>query len=55
MRAEADTRADKIGYKVREHSLRKVPLLLAVGAREQAERTVSLQAARGYGADAPVA
>ena len=32
MRAEADIRADKIGYKVREHSLRKVPLLLAVGA-----------------------
>ncbi|MEK0082560.1 threonine--tRNA ligase [Geminicoccaceae bacterium SYSU G07066] len=43
IRAEADTRADKIGYKVREHSLRKVPLLLAVGAREQAERKVSLR------------
>ena len=43
VRAEADTRADKIGYKVREHSLRKVPLLLAVGGREQAERTVSLR------------
>ena len=43
VRAEADIRADKIGYKVREHSLRKVPLLLAVGAREQADRTVSLR------------
>ena len=43
VRAELDNRADKIGYKVREHSLRKVPLLLAVGAREQAERTVSLR------------
>jgi threonyl-tRNA synthetase len=43
VRAEADTRADKIGYKVREHSLRKVPLILAVGGREQAERTVSLR------------
>ncbi len=43
VRAEADTRADKIGYKVREHSLRKVPLLLAVGAREAAGRTVSLR------------
>jgi threonyl-tRNA synthetase len=43
VRAEADTRADKIGFKVREHSLRKVPLLLAVGAREQAERTISLR------------
>ena len=43
VRAEADTRSDKIGYKVREHSLRKVPLLFAVGGREQAERTVSLR------------
>jgi threonyl-tRNA synthetase len=43
VRAEADTRADKIGYKVREHSLRKIPLLFAVGAREQAERKVSLR------------
>jgi len=43
VRAEADIRADKIGYKVREHSLRKIPLLFAVGAREQAERTVSLR------------
>lgn len=43
VRAEVDTRADKIGYKVREHSLRKVPLLLAVGGREQAERGVSLR------------
>ena len=43
VRAEVDTRGDKIGYKVREHSLRKVPLLLAVGGREQAERTVSLR------------
>jgi threonyl-tRNA synthetase len=43
VRVEADLRADKIGYKVREHSLKKVPLLLAVGAREKAERTVSLR------------
>ncbi len=43
VRAEADARGDKIGYKVREHSLRKVPLLLAVGAREAAQRTVSLR------------
>ena len=43
VRAEIDVRADKIGYKVREHSLRKVPLLLAVGAREQTERSVSLR------------
>ena len=43
VRAEPDTRADKIGYKVREHSVRKVPMIMAVGAREQAERTVSLR------------
>ncbi len=55
VRAEADTRADKIGYKVREHSVRKVPLILAVGGREQAERTVSLRRLGGYGADAPLA
>ncbi len=43
LRAEADTRSDKIGYKVREHSLAKVPLIMAVGGREAAERTVSLR------------
>src|SRR4051795_7045468 len=43
VRVEADVRGDKIGYKVREHSLKKVPLLLAVGAKERAERTVSLR------------
>jgi threonyl-tRNA synthetase len=43
LRAVADTGADKISYKVRQHSLAKVPLLFAVGAREMAERTVSLR------------
>ncbi|MFO1070410.1 MAG: threonine--tRNA ligase [Geminicoccaceae bacterium] len=43
IRAEADTGADKISYKVRQHSLAKVPLILAVGGREQTERTVSLR------------
>lgn len=52
VRAQADIRADKIGYKVRDHSLKKVPLLLAVGAREQAERTASL---RRLGAQAQTA
>ncbi len=41
LRAEADLRNEKINYKVREHSLAKVPVILAVGAREVAERTVS--------------
>ena len=43
VRAEADTRNEKINYKVREHSLGKVPVILAVGHREVEERTVSLR------------
>jgi threonyl-tRNA synthetase len=43
LRAEADTRNEKIGYKVREHSLGKVPVILAIGQREVEERTVSLR------------
>ena len=43
IRVETDLSPDKISYKVRHHSLAKVPLLMAVGAREQAERTVSLR------------
>jgi len=43
VRAEADTRNEKINYKVREHSLAKVPVILALGAREVAERTVSVR------------
>ncbi len=43
IRAEADTRNEKINYKVREHSLGKVPVILAVGAREVAEGTVSMR------------
>jgi threonyl-tRNA synthetase len=43
LRAEADLRNEKINYKVREHSLTKVPALLVVGKREAEERTVSLR------------
>jgi threonyl-tRNA synthetase len=43
VRAEADTRNEKINYKVREHSLGKVPVILAVGAREVEERTVTVR------------
>ncbi len=43
LRAEADTRNEKINYKVREHSLGKVPVLLAIGQKEVAERTVSIR------------
>jgi threonyl-tRNA synthetase len=43
VRAEADVRNEKINYKVREHSLGKVPVILAIGAREVAERSVSVR------------
>jgi threonyl-tRNA synthetase len=43
LRAEADLRNEKINYKVREHSLAKVPVLLVVGKKEVAERTVSIR------------
>jgi len=43
VRAEADTRNEKINYKVREHSLAKVPVILAIGAQEVAAGTVSVR------------
>ncbi|MBW4963233.1 threonine--tRNA ligase [Sulfitobacter sp. CW3] len=43
VRAEADIRNEKINYKVREHSVGKVPVILAVGAREVEEKTVSVR------------
>jgi threonyl-tRNA synthetase len=43
IRAEADTRNEKINYKVREHSLAKVPVILACGPREVEDGTVSLR------------
>ncbi|PRY94656.1 threonyl-tRNA synthetase [Hasllibacter halocynthiae] len=43
IRAEADIRNEKINYKVREHSLAKVPVILALGQREVEERTVTLR------------
>jgi threonyl-tRNA synthetase len=43
LRADADTRNEKINYKVREHSVAKVPIILAVGGREAEAQTVSLR------------
>jgi threonyl-tRNA synthetase len=43
LRAEADIRNEKISYKVREHSLGKVPVMLVVGKREVEERSVNLR------------
>jgi len=43
LRAETDTRNEKISYKVREHSVEKIPVLLAVGQREVDERNVAMR------------
>jgi threonyl-tRNA synthetase len=43
IRVETDTRNEKINYKVRDHSLKKVPHLLVVGKREAEEGTVALR------------
>ncbi|HEX5211538.1 MAG TPA: threonine--tRNA ligase [Pseudolabrys sp.] len=43
LRVDSDLRNEKINYKVREHSLAKVPALLVIGKKEAAERTVSIR------------
>jgi threonyl-tRNA synthetase len=43
LRVDSDLRNEKINYKVREHSLAKLPVLLVVGKKEAAERTVSIR------------
>ena len=43
LHAEADLRNEKINYKVREHSVQKVPVILVVGAREAEENTVAMR------------
>ncbi|MCY4335942.1 MAG: threonine--tRNA ligase [Litoreibacter sp.] len=43
LQAEADTRNEKINYKIREHSVAKVPVILAVGKKEVEDRTVTIR------------
>ena len=43
LRCELDLANEKIGYKVRVHSLAKVPLIVAIGRKEAADRTVSIR------------
>ncbi len=43
VRVEVDDRNEKLGYKIREAQLQKVPYMLVAGAREQEERTVSVR------------
>jgi threonyl-tRNA synthetase len=47
LRAELDERQEKIGYKIREAQLQKVPYMLVVGDREAAESTVSVRTRTG--------
>jgi len=46
-RAAADLRNEKIGYKIREHTLQKVPWLLVIGDREKEKGTVSVRTRSG--------
>ncbi|MEO0426359.1 MAG: threonine--tRNA ligase [Pseudomonadota bacterium] len=48
LRVETDLRNEKIGYKVREHAVKKVPIQIALGAREAEDRTVTI---RRHGTD----
>lgn len=43
LRVEVDDRNEKIGYKIREHTLKKVPILAIVGGKEQETQTVTLR------------
>ena len=43
IRCESDLRNEKISYKVREHSIKKVPIIFAIGKKEVAENTVSVR------------
>ncbi len=43
LRVELDVSNEKIGYKVREHSVAKVPVILAIGRREAEQRTVAMR------------
>ena len=43
IRTEIDLRNEKINYKIREHSLKKVPVMLVIGKKEAAERTLTIR------------
>ena len=43
IRAETDLRNEKISYKVRDHSNKKVPIILAIGKKEMSDKTVSVR------------
>ena len=43
IRAEIDIRNEKIGYKIREHSTTKIPIIIAIGKKEAEEKSVSVR------------
>ena len=47
LRVEVDLRAEKISYKIREHTLQKVPYLLVVGDREKEQGQVAVRTRGG--------
>jgi threonyl-tRNA synthetase len=47
LRVELDERTEKIGYKIREAQLQKIPYMLVVGDREAAEGTVAVRSRSG--------
>ncbi|NTV11322.1 MAG: threonine--tRNA ligase, partial [Zoogloea sp.] len=47
VRAEVDLRNEKISYKIREHSMQKVPFILVVGDKEKAAGVVAVRARGG--------
>jgi threonyl-tRNA synthetase len=47
LRVESDLRNEKISYKIREHTLQKVPYLLVVGDKEREAQTVAVRARGG--------
>jgi threonyl-tRNA synthetase len=47
LRADSDLRNEKIGFKIREHSMQRVPYLLVVGDKEVESRTVSIRTQKG--------
>jgi threonyl-tRNA synthetase len=46
-RAELDLRNEKIGFKIREHTLQRVPYLLVIGDREVETRTLAVRTRQG--------
>jgi threonyl-tRNA synthetase len=47
LRVEADLRNEKIGFKIREHTLQRVPYMLVIGQRETQDGTVAVRTRRG--------